>query len=126
MATTPMKAGRLRHRVRIESFQEQRDSSGEVIQDPQTGEIARAWTLVAEVWAAVEPLSAREFIASAATQAATTVRITIRYRENLDASMRLNHNGKVYNINGLLADNDSGLEYLTIPAAIQGPNDSGQ
>jgi SPP1 family predicted phage head-tail adaptor len=81
--------------------------------------------LVAEVWAAVEPLSAREFIASAATQSAVTARITIRYRENLDASMRLVHNGKVYNIAGLLPDSWSGLEYLTIPAAIQGP-DEGQ
>lgn len=120
MATTPMKAGRLRHRVRIESLQDLRDSTGQVIQDPQTGEIARAWTLVAEVWAAVEPLSAREFIQSAATQAAVTVRITIRYRENLDASMRLIHNGKVFNPAGFLADADSGLEYLTIPAAVQG------
>lgn len=126
MATTNMKAGRLRHRVRIESLEDLRDSSGEVIQDPQTGEITRAWVLVTEVWAAVEPLSAREFIQSAATQSAVTVRITIRYREDLDASMRLLHNGRVYQIAGLLPDADSGLEYLTIPAAVAGVNDLGQ
>lgn len=123
MATTNMKAGRLRHRVRIEALRDLLDSSGQVIQDPVSGEVSRAWILVAEVWAAVEPLSAREFIQSNATQAAVTARITIRYRENLDASMRLVHNGRIYNPVGFLSDADSGLEYLTIPAAIQGPSE---
>ena len=45
-------SGKLRHRVSIERV--------ERTQDPVTGAIAETWTEIAKVWAAVEPLSARE------------------------------------------------------------------
>lgn len=123
MANKTIKAGALRHRIRIEALQDLRDSTGEVIQDPQSGEVMRAWVLVREVWAAIEPLSVREFVASNALQSAVTARITIRYREDLDASMRLVHNGRIYNPQGFLPDAWDGLSYLTIPAAIAGVNE---
>lgn len=123
MANKTIKAGQLRHRIRIEALQDLRDSTGEVIQDPQSGEVMRAWVLVQEVWAAIEPLSVREFVASNAMQSAVTARITIRYRDGLDASMRLIHNGRIYNPSGFLADQWSGREYLTIPVAIAGVNE---
>lgn len=115
-------AGRLRHRVRIERYAELLDSNGETIQDPETGEISREWTAVATVWAAVEPLSAREFIQSQATQSQISARIVIRYRDGLDAAMRLVHvrtgrDDVIYNPHGFLADVESGLEYLTIPVS---------
>jgi SPP1 family predicted phage head-tail adaptor len=78
------------------------------------------WTTVTgwdSVPAAIEPLSAREFIAAQAVQSAVTARITLRYRAGLDASMRIVHNGTIYNIAGVLADPDSGLEYVTIPVS---------
>lgn len=110
-----LEAGKLRHRVRIESYDYLRDGSGEVIQDPVTGETSQSWQEVATVWAAIEPLSAREFIAASATQSAITARIVIRYRDGLNASMRLIHKDKIYNPAGFLADKVSGLEYITIP-----------
>lgn len=115
-------AGRLRHRVRIERYAELLDSNGETIQDPETGEISREWTTVATVWAAIEPLSAREFIQSQATQSQISARIVIRYRDGLDAAMRLVHvrtgrDDVIYNPHGFLADVESGLEYLTIPVS---------
>lgn len=110
-----MEAGKLRHRVTI-----QRQTS---VQDPSTGAMATSW---ADVWtrvpAGVEPLSAREFIQSQAGQSEVTARITIRYREGLDATMRITHRGKVYNIEGVLPDNMSGLEYITLPVS-EGVND---
>lgn len=115
-------AGRLRHRVRIESYEDRLDSNGQTIQDPDTGEISREWTTVATVWAAVEPLSAREFIQSQATQSQITAKIIIRHREGLDASMRLVHTrtgrpDKIYDPHGFLPDLESGLEYMTIPVS---------
>lgn len=99
-------SGKLRHRVSIERIVR--------TQDEDTGAITETWTEVAKVWAAIEPLSAREFVQSAAGQSEVTARITIRTREIL-ATDRIAHRGVVYNIRGVLPDKDSGLEYITLP-----------
>lgn len=122
-----LEAGRLRHEVRIERFDYVRDSSGEAVQDPNAGEIAREWVEVATVRAAIEPLSGREFIAAQATQSQVSARIVIRQRDDVDAACRLVHvrlgrPDVIYNVHGILADPDSGLEYLTLPCS-QGVND---
>lgn len=108
-------AGKLQHRVTIQR-------PGAPTQDPVTGEITQPWIDLAspEVWAAIEPLSARDFIAAKAAQSEMTARITIRWRGDVDATCRLLHvkQGRtmVYEIvNGDLSDKESGLEYLTLP-----------
>lgn len=123
-------AGRLRHRVLIEQYVLALDSNGEVIQDPNTGETTGSWQELATVWAAIEPLSAREFLAAQATQSKIEGKIVIRHRSGLNAAMRLVHmvngeRGAVYNPAGFLADKDTGLEYLTIPVSA-GVSTSGQ
>lgn len=106
-------AGRLRHRVSLQR--------NEPTQDQSTGEILDKWVEYAKVWASVEPLSAREFISAAATQSKITTRITIRYMDGVDASMRIVHTKRgaqrVFNIEGVLSDRESGLEYLTLPCS---------
>lgn len=101
-----LEAGRLRHRVSIERVS--------YTQDATTGAMVETWSEIAKVWAAVEPLSAREFVQSAAGQSEVTARITIRTRD-IQATDRIIHRGTVYNIRGVLADKDSGLEYITLP-----------
>lgn len=107
MAT--FQAGRLRHKVSLQDCVER--------VDPATGARDKAWVEVAKVWAEIAPLSARDFIQSAALQSQVTTRITIRYRENVDASMRIVHRGRIYDIAGVLPDKNSGLEYLTLPCS---------
>ncbi|KCB41287.1 phage head-tail joining domain protein [Bordetella hinzii 5132] len=51
---------------------------------------------------------------SAAGQSEVTARIVMRARDIL-ATDRIIHRGTVYNIRGVLADKDSGLEYVTLP-----------
>jgi len=119
-------SGKLRHRIRIEEYADVLDSNGEPARGDQ-GEFIKEWREVATVWAAIEPLSAREFIQSASMQSQVTARIVIRYRSGLDSAMRLVHlvNGapnKIYNPQGFLSDKESGLEYLTIPCS-EGVND---
>lgn len=109
-----MRSGKLRHRVVIEK-------PGQT-QDPATGEMMPGWAPVATVWAAIEPLSAREFIAAQAGQSEITARVTIRYRPGIDATMRIIHRGRVYNIHGVLPDPKSGFHYLTLPVSM-GVND---
>lgn len=115
-------AGRLRHRVSLQRNAEVLDTDGEVVQDPVSGEIEREWVELAELWAAIEPASAREFIASQAVQSEITGKIIIRYRADILPTDRFVHNGKAYQIFGILADKDSGLEYLTCPVGT-GVND---
>lgn len=105
-----IEAGRLRHRIDIQEALES--------QDLVTGAVEVTWvTIHANVPAAVEPLSVREFLASQQAQSEVSVRIVIRYLPDLKASMRILHEGKIYNPAGFLADKDSGLEYLTIPCS---------
>jgi SPP1 family predicted phage head-tail adaptor len=104
-----IEAGRLRHRIVLQS--------PSYAQDPTTGEMVPSWVSEGEAWAAVEPLSAKEFIAAQSTQAQIDTRIVIRYRSDVAANWRATHRGKIFNIHGVLADKDSGLEYLTLPCS---------
>lgn len=106
-----MDAGRLRHRVVIQYPVE--------VQDQTTGAIDEQWANLATVWAAIEPLSAREFIAAQAEQSKVSARIVIRQRSDVDATMRVFHaaSGFYYNIEGVLTDIDSGRDYITLPVS---------
>lgn len=104
-----LEAGRLRHRIVLQS--------PSYSQDATTGEMVPSWVLEGEAWAAIEPVSAREFISAQATQAQIDTRIVIRYRSDVAATWRATHRGKIYNIHGALADKESGLEYLTLPCS---------
>ena len=103
-----MRAGKLRHLVTIE----RQDTTVN-----EYGEQVVAWVEFAQRWAAIEPLSAREFLAAQQTQSEVTTRITLRTLPGLLPSMRITCNGTVYNMAGILSDKDSGLEYVTIPCS---------
>lgn len=100
---------KLRHVVSIQEKVYVQDSSGDMI---------HSWVDVwPTVFANIEPLSAREFIASSTIESKVVARITIHFRDGLDSSMRIVHNGKMYNIEGILPDLDSGREYITLPCS---------
>ncbi|CAM3407576.1 head-tail adaptor protein [Rouxiella silvae] len=109
-----MQAGKLRHRVTLQKRVNHRD--------PQTGAAIPGWENVKKIWADVVPLSAREFVASQAVQSEVTTRITIRKRSDVTNKHRILFRGQVYNIEGVLPDPVSGLEYLTLPCS-EGAND---
>lgn len=97
-------AGRLRHRVLLEEFVETVNTFGE----RETN-----WAPVAALHAAVEPLSGREFLAAQQTQSKVNTRIVVRYHPGVTAAMRFVFRAQLYNIEAILGDKDSGLEYLT-------------
>lgn len=101
-------AGRLRHRIKIQEPKEKRTPAGDVL---------ITWSDVAEVWASVEPLSVREFIAGQSMKSQVTARIVVRYRSGLTHNMRILFRDKIYNPQGWLPDPESGLEYLTAPCS---------
>lgn len=105
-----IEAGRLRHRVDIQTRTD--------TQDAVTGEVTTEWaTLHSAVPAEVAPLSVKEYLQSGTEQTQISARITLRYRAGLNHTMRILHRGRIYNPAGVLADRDSGLEYLTIPCS---------
>lgn len=104
-----MQAGKLRHRITLQKPVK--------VQNPETGSVENIWQDLAQLWAEVSPLSAREFVAAQAMQNAVTTRITIRYRQDIEPKYRILFRGKTFNIEGILSDPKSGLEYLTLPCS---------
>ena len=112
-----MRAGKLRHRVSLQR--------PEQAQDAGTGAVTTTWREVARVWASIESLSVREFIAAQSGVSEVTARITIRHQPGIHAGMRIVHGGALYNIHGALPDPKSGREYLTLAVSL-GVDDGGR
>lgn len=51
-----MQAGKLRHRITLQKPVK--------VQDPETGSVENIWQDLAQLWAEVSPLSAREFVSA--------------------------------------------------------------
>lgn len=109
-----LKAGRLRQFIEIQRPVKTQDAS--------TGAMRVSWeTLYDAVPASIEPLSVREFSANAREGSAVSARIVVRALNGLDHSMRVLHGDKIYDVEGVLADAESGREYLTL-AVSEGKN----
>jgi SPP1 family predicted phage head-tail adaptor len=92
-----MNTGRRRHPVEVQAYVSS--------QDPKTGEILNQWSTIGTEWASIEGINGREFIAAAAEQTATTMRVTIGYRDDLTTAHRLAYHGKKYNLKAILPNN---------------------
>lgn len=84
-----MRAGRLRHSVTLQSKSVSRDAAG--------GE-SIMWTTFATVWAEVQPLSGREYVAMRQAQADVAVRVRMRYVAGVNPAMRVVHGSAIYNV----------------------------
>lgn len=85
----PLNAGPMDQRITIQRRVDARNAMGEN---------AYTWQDVATVWARAEPLRGREWFAAAQMQATADVRFTIRYRADLDATMRVLWQGQPHDI----------------------------
>lgn len=84
-----MRAGRLRHRVTIQSKTVTQNSYGEEV---------ITWTDVDTVWASIEPLRGREFEELRRAGADLTTRIVMRYQAGIVPEMRATEGGHTYDI----------------------------
>lgn len=100
-------AGQLQHRVAFYKQSTTRSATGAV----QAGR----WENVFTVWGQFVPLSVKDIIAGKAQETQITARAKIRYRTDIDGTMRVGYAGRMYEIVGEpLADNRTGREYLTL------------
>lgn len=98
-----MQAGKLDQRVTIERYTTTENDWGEPI---------NTWAPLATVWAAVEPLNGREYIAAQAAMAETTARIRMRYRPGITQQDRVIHEGKIYGIEAVIHVKSAGRELV--------------
>lgn len=119
----PLAAGTLRHMVRVERKDKERDSDGNVVQSP-SGQVSMTWQALpgAPVRARIRPMSVREFVQSSALQSKITTSITLRRTVDILPTDRIIHvrvvagvrTEVVYDIEGVLDDPDAGIEYVTL------------
>lgn len=88
-----MRAGQLDQRVTVERLQQGQDELGQPV---------TTWAPLYTVWAAVEPLSGREYIAASAALSEVTTRIRLRYRPGITPADRVNHEGTLYGITSVI------------------------
>lgn len=82
MSEGAIKAGMLRHRVRVEqNTQSTRNAYGEMIPE--------SWSTVATVWADVRPVAASETIEGMRAEGRITHKILTHYRADIKPNMRL-------------------------------------
>ena len=98
-----MRAGRLRHLVVLQ----RRDDTAA----PNAfNEPADAWTDLATVWAAIEPISGREFFAAQQVQSEVSHRITIRYYAGLTTKDRVKFGERLFDIRAVLDRDERHVE----------------
>lgn len=85
--------GKMRHRIEFEEYIGEPDGYG----DPQLL-IDDNWGCVATVWAAINPISGREFYAAEQSQSEVTHKVICRYRAGLRNDMRIKYGDRVFKI----------------------------
>ncbi len=88
-----MNPGLLRERVAIQQSSESRNSLGEAV---------LSWQTVAEVWARVDGVSAREALQAGQQNVTITHRVRLRYFEGLTHQHRFQWRGRTMEIMSLL------------------------
>ena len=96
--------GDLRRRVTLEQPATTADGMGGV---------STTWTTLATVWAAVAPKGGTEKLHADQLTSTITYDVTIRYRKDVDASMRVGYEGRTLRILGVI-DQDERHRFLTL------------
>lgn len=107
-----MRAGSLRHRLRLKSRRDTQNATGEVVS---------TYVLLGEVWGSIEQLSGREFFSAQQEQSAATTRIIIRYRPGIDTTTQVEDispaaqlGPEIYDVLHVAEDKRSGRQELQL------------
>jgi len=103
-----MRAGRLRHKITIQTIVNATDGFGQPIEN------GNSYIDYKTVWARITPISGRESFLSNADFSKTTHKIKMRYIPNINASMRIVWQGRNFNIINVrnIEEMDKELEIL--------------
>ncbi|MEI2746804.1 MAG: phage head closure protein [Ottowia sp.] len=98
-----MQAGTLDQRIELQELVEGFDDYGQPINE---------WQTRLSSWAAVEPLTGREYLAAMQAQSETTIRVRLRYRPGIKSAMRVKHGAKLYGIQSVIDVKSTGRELV--------------
>jgi SPP1 family predicted phage head-tail adaptor len=104
-----MRAGRLRHRLVLQSKTTTQNEYGEPVV---------SYVTQATVYGGIEPLSGNEIFKQQQIQAEASVRIVLRYYSGLDETWRITHNGKYYDILNVI--NQDERDYMLVLMCSEG------
>lgn len=88
-----MNIGKLRHRI---TLQRQINAQNDY------GAVVTTWQDVATVWAEIKPISGREYFSAQQVQSDVTTQIWLRYRKDIEPTMRVTYQDKHYEIVSVL------------------------
>jgi SPP1 family predicted phage head-tail adaptor len=100
-----MQAGKLRHRITIQQKGAGRTSSGAEQEQ---------WSTFAQTWAGFDPRSGQEFVAAGQLQGKSITAITIRYRAEIKAKMRVLFGTRIFDIQWIKNVEERNREMLLI------------
>ena len=104
-----MKAGQLNQRVTLERLVEGQDAAGQPIE---------SWAPLFTCWAAVEPLTGREYLAAQAAVSEVTAKIRMRFRPWMTAEDRVIHEGTTYGIESVIDVRSENRELVLMCKAV--------
>jgi len=88
-----MKAGQLRHRIVIEKQTQTKNAIDEII---------LTWSTFCTVWAAIEPATGQTYYAANQLEAKVDGRVRIRYRDDIEPTMRIKYGDRILNIGSIV------------------------
>ncbi len=85
--------GKMRHRITFQEFDGEEDGFG----DPLEADDSH-WNDVATTWAAIDPISGREFYAAEQSQSEVSHKVRLRYRSGITTAMRISFGNRRFKI----------------------------
>ena len=101
-----MRAGRLRHRITVQSVGSTYDAYGD---------LSDSWSTLASVWASISPISGREEDIASELSGVVTHSIRVRYRSGISEQNRIQFGSRVFQIESVRNWNERNV-YLEILA----------
>jgi SPP1 family predicted phage head-tail adaptor len=89
----------------IQKATEARDTSGGV---------TKSWATFAQVWAAIDPISGREFLLAKQTNATMSHKVVIRYLDGVVPTMRVSFGGRILNIDSVINTTELNREMVLV------------
>lgn len=103
-----MKGLNFKHRIEI---------LGRIEYENSVGEIAERFGVLTKAWADIKTLKGEDHAVAIVQEHRITYRFIIRYMTGIDAFQRINFNGREYEIDSILNDNENN-KTLTIIATV--------
>lgn len=98
-----MRAGALRHQITIQSATETQNAFGEP---------AKTWATFATVWAAIEPISGREFYQNRQIGGEISHRVEMRYLSGVTPKMRILYGSRYFDIESVINEKERNVKHI--------------